>query len=81
MTVNSLFGNVGTNNPSAEVENVQFAIKNKLDVTNPDMVKDNGAGQDFFDGVFYAHSTKAYIQLAINQFIPSKTLEQTSVKS
>lgn len=78
--LNSLFGNVGTNNPDDNVQAVQTYIKNRFPEGDKRVQHNGTPGQMFNDGVFYAHSTKAYIQLIINSFQPHKILELTSVQ-
>ena len=79
--LNALFGNVGTNNPNDTVIEVQTYIKNRFPKGDK-RVEDNGTpGRRFNDGVFYAHSTRAYIQLIINSFQPHKILELTSTQA
>jgi len=78
--LNALFGGAGTNNPDPNARAVQTYIKLKLGKNA--MVQTNGTpGQPFNDGVFYAHSTKAYVQYTINVFQPHVLLEKTSIRS
>jgi hypothetical protein len=81
-SLNGLFKGAGTNTPDPQTQLVQQYIKSKLSASNPDMVENNGKpGQEFADGVFYAHSTKAYVQMAMNSFVPSALLERTSIEA
>jgi hypothetical protein len=79
--LNALFENAGTNNPSDPARFVQTYIKLKLGPDNKMTMNNGTPGQKFNDGVFYAHTTKAYVQYTINAFQPHMLLEKTTVQS
>ena len=76
--LNYIFPNSGTSEYSVDILNIQKYIQSKLGEKS-ELVKDNGTpGQAFADGVFYINSTKAFIQVIINDFKPNYLLELIS---
>ena len=76
--LNLIFPNSGTNESSIDIINIQKYIKSKLGESNA-LVKDNGTpSKEFADGIFYINSTKAYIEVILNDFKPNYLLELIS---